>query len=140
MGSQVNPCITFNGNARQAMEFYREIFGGTLQLGTVADFGSPDSPNAEKVMHSRLDTPAGYTLMAWDYPDDRPGHPPYRPGNNVAVFLDGDDRGLRDYFEKLSVGGTVTLPLERQVWGDEAGSLVDRFGISWMFNITAQNR
>ncbi|MER7078366.1 PhnB protein [Saccharopolyspora kobensis] len=140
MGSQVNPCITFNGNARQAVEFYREVFGGELELRTVADFGSPDSPNADKVMHSRLDTPAGYTLMAWDHPDDRPGHPPYRPGNNVAIFLDGDDLGLRDYFEKLSVGGTVTLPLEKQVWGDEAGSLVDQFGISWMFNITTRNR
>ncbi|GGV72753.1 VOC family protein [Streptomyces longisporoflavus] len=140
MGSQVNPCITFNGNARQAMEFYREVFGGELDLGTAADFGSPDSPNADKVMHSRLDTPAGYTLMAWDYPDDRSGHPPYRPGNNVAVFIDGDDRELRDYFEKLSAGGTVTLPLEEQVWGDEAGSLIDQFGISWMFNITAQKR
>ncbi|MGW7415852.1 VOC family protein [Streptomyces sp. NPDC054863] len=140
MGSQVNPCITFHGNARQAMEFYQEVFGGELELGTVADFGSPDSPHADKVMHSRLDTSAGYTLMAWDYPDDRPGRPPYRPGNNVAIFLDGDDRGLRDYFENLSAGGTVTLPLARQAWGDEAGSLVDRFGISWMFNITAQNR
>ncbi|MWA15994.1 VOC family protein [Streptomyces sp. BA2] len=140
MGSQVNPCITFNGNARQAMEFYREVFGGELELGSVAAFGSPDSPNADKVMHSRLDTPAGYTLMAWDHPDERPGHPPYRPGNNVAIFLDGDDRGLRDYFEKLSVGGTVTLPLEEQMWGDEAGSLIDQFGISWMFNITAQSR
>ncbi|MDG4856851.1 VOC family protein [Streptomyces sp. T-3] len=140
MGSQVNPCITFNGNTRQAMEFYREVFGGELELGTVADFGSPDSPNADKVMHSRLDTPAGYTLMAWDYPDDRPGHPPHRPGNNVAIFLDGDDQGLRDHFKELSVGGSVTLPLEKQAWGDEAGSLVDQFGISWMFNITAQNR
>ncbi|TQM02177.1 VOC family protein [Pseudonocardia kunmingensis] len=140
MGSQVNPCITFNGNARQALEFYREVFGGELAVGTVGDFGSPDSPHAGKVMHARLDTPAGYTLMAWDFPDDRPGHPPYRPGNNVAVFLGGDDGDLREYFEKLSVGGTVTLPLEEQVWGDEAGSLVDRFGISWMFNITAQQQ
>ncbi|MEV4126168.1 VOC family protein [Nocardia sp. NPDC049707] len=139
MGSQVNPCITFNGNARQAMEFYRQVFGGELEMGTVADFGSPDAPNADKIMHSRLDTPVGYTLMAWDFPDDRPGHPPYQPGNNVAVFLGGDDGELRDYFQKLSVGGTVTLPLETQVWGDEAGSLVDRFGISWMFNITAQH-
>ncbi|QFU86750.1 VOC family protein [Amycolatopsis sp. YIM 10] len=138
MGSQSNPCITFNGNAREAMEFYREVFGGELELGTVADFGSPDSPNADKVMHSRLDTPAGYTLMGWDFPDDRPGHPPYQAGNNVAVFLGGDNGELRDYFEKLSAGGTVTLPLEQQVWGDEAGSLVDQFGISWMFNITAQ--
>ncbi|MEV0697897.1 VOC family protein [Saccharopolyspora sp. NPDC050389] len=137
MGSQVNPCIMFNGNARQALEFYREVFGGELEVGTVADFGSPGSPNADKVMHARLDTAAGYTLMAWDYPDDRPGHPPYQPGNNVAVFIGGDGE-LRDYFEKLSVGGTVTLPLEKQVWGDEAGSLVDQFGISWMLNLTAQ--
>ncbi|ONI81149.1 hypothetical protein ALI144C_21645 [Actinosynnema sp. ALI-1.44] len=140
MGSQANPCITFNGNARQALEFYREVFGGDLQVATVADFGSPDSANGDQVMHARLDTAAGYTLMAWDFPDDRPGHPPYRPGNNVAVFLGGDDDELRDYFEKLSVGGTVTLPLAKQVWGDEAGSLVDRFGISWMVNITNQQR
>lgn len=128
----------FNGNARQAMEFYRQVFGGELELGTIADFGSPDAPNADKVMHSRLDTPAGYTLMAWDFPEDRPDQPPYRPGNNVAVFISGDDSGLRDHFQKLSEGGTVTLPLERQVWGDVAGSLVDRFGITWMINISAQ--
>ncbi|MEU0570942.1 VOC family protein [Nonomuraea sp. NPDC005983] len=140
MGSQVNPCITFNGNARQALEFYQEVFGGELEVGTVADFGSPDSASADKVMHARLETPAGYTLMAWDFPDDRSGHPPYQPGNNVAVFIGGDDDDLRDYFDKLSVGGTVTLPLEAQVWGDVAGSLVDQFGISWMFNITARRR
>ncbi|MGM7644988.1 VOC family protein [Nocardia sp. JW2] len=139
MSSQVSPCITFNGNAREAMEFYQQVFGGVLEVSTVADFGSSDSPSADKVMHSRLDTSAGYTLMAWDFPDERPGHPSYRPGNNVAIFLDGDDGELRDYFEKLSVGGAVTLPLERQVWGDEAGSLVDRFGISWMFDITAHH-
>ncbi|WP_280265561.1 VOC family protein [Nocardia wallacei] len=138
MGSQVNPCIMFGGNARQALEFYREVFGGELQVATAADFGAPSPGGADKVMHARLDTAAGYTLMGWDHPDDRPGHPPYRPGNNVAVFLDGDTDAadeLRGYFDKLSVGGTITLPLEKQVWGDEAGSLVDRFGIHWMFNI-----
>lgn len=139
MSSGVNPCIVFNGNARRAMEFYREVFGGELEVGTVADFGSPEAPNADDVMHARLDTPSGYTLMGWDFPEDRPGHPPYRQGNNVAVFVGGDDYELRGYFEKLSVGGTVTLPLEEQAWGDEAGSLVDQFGISWMFNITAQS-
>ena len=139
MSSGVNPCIVFNGDARQAMEFYQEVFGGELELGTVADFGSPEAPNADKVMHAQLDTPAGYTLMGWDFPHDRPGHPPYRPGNNVAIFVGGDHE-LRGYFEKLSIGGTITLPLEEQMWGDEAGSLVDKFGISWMFNITAQQR
>ncbi|RJO73362.1 VOC family protein [Nocardia panacis] len=132
MGSQLNPCLRFDGNARQAMEFYQEVFGGELELGTIADFGAPDSPDADKVMHSRLDTPDGYTLMAWD---GREGVP-YHPGNSVAVFLDGDGSEIRDHFEKLSAGGTVTMPLEKQSWGDAAGSLVDRFGITWMVNIT----
>ncbi|MGA6169734.1 VOC family protein [Streptomyces sp. NPDC012600] len=134
MGSHLNPYISFNGNARQAMEFYQEVFGGKLELGTAADFGSPDPADADKVMHARLDTPGGYTLMAWDVPEGVP----YRPGNDVAVHLGGDDGDLRDHFEKLTVEGTVTMPLEKQPWGDEAGSLVDRFGISWMVNITRQ--
>src|SRR5690606_41964449 len=63
--------------------------------------------------------------------------PPYRPGNNVALFLSGeDDSELRTSFQRLSEGGTVTLPLERQVWGDVAGSVVDRFGITWMVDIS----
>lgn len=133
MASQLNPYITYNGNARQAIEFYQEVFGGRLELGTVGDFGSPESPDAAKVMHSRLDTPDGYTLMAWDAPAGMP----YSPGGDVAVYLGGGDE-LRGHFRKLSEGGTVTMPLEKQAWGDEAGSLVDRFGISWMFNIPAQ--
>ncbi|MEU4801545.1 VOC family protein [Actinosynnema sp. NPDC023587] len=132
MGSRLNPYLGYRGNARQAMEFYQEVFGGELELGTVADFGSPDSPRADQVVHSRLDTPDGYSLMAWDVPEEVPHH----PGTNVAVYLGGDDGGLRGHFAKLSAGGTVTTPLEKQSWGDEAGALVDRFGISWMVNIT----
>lgn len=134
MRCQLHPYISYNGNARQAMEFYQEVFGGALEMGTVSDFGSPDSPNADKLMHARLDTPDGYTLMAWDVPEGVP----YHPGNNVAVYLGGADGELRGYFEKLSAGGTVTMPLEKQAWGDEAGALVDQFGITWMFNITRQ--
>lgn len=132
MGSQLNPYISYDGNARQAMEFYQEVFGGKLEVGTVADFGIPDAPNPDKVMHARLDTPDGYTLMAFDVPDGVP----FQPGTNVAAYLGGEDTELRGYFEKLSAGGTVTMPLEKQVWGDEAGALVDQFGITWMFNIT----
>jgi len=135
MGSQLNPYLAFSGNARQAMEFYQEVLGGKLELGTVGQFGSPDAPNADKIMHARLGTPDGYTVMGWDVREDMP----LNPGNNVALYLGGDDAKLRDYFEKLSAGGTVTLPLEKQVWGDEAGSLVDQFGITWMVNITQQH-
>jgi PhnB protein len=134
VGSQLNPYISYNGNARQAMEFYQEVLGGKLELGTLADFGAApaDAPHAGLIMHAKLDSPAGYTLNAFDVPEGIP----YQPGNNVAIYLGGDDAELRDHFEKLSAGGTVTMPLEKQVWGDEAGALVDQFGISWMFNIT----
>ncbi|MFJ7327528.1 VOC family protein [Streptomyces cyaneofuscatus] len=131
MGSRLNPYISFDGNARQAMEFYREVFGGELEVSTAADTGSADSPDADKVLHAQLDTPDGYTVMAWDVPEGVP----YRPGTDVAVYLGGDDGELRVRFERLSVGGTVTMPLEKQAWGDEAGALVDRFGITWMVNI-----
>ena len=60
----------------------------------------------------------------------------HRPGDNIAVSLSGDDADdLRGYWEKLSDGGTVTMPLEKQMWGDEFGMCIDRFGISWMVNI-----
>ncbi|MFJ3436598.1 VOC family protein [Streptomyces cyaneofuscatus] len=136
MGSRLNPYISFDGNARQAMTFYQEVFGGELEVSTAADSGSAhsgsaDSPDADKLLHARLDTPDGYTLMAWDVPEGVP----YRPGNDVAVYLGGDDNELRVRFGRLSVGGTVTMPLEKQPWGDEAGALVDRFGITWMVNI-----
>jgi PhnB protein len=61
----------------------------------------------------------------------------YKSGNNISVSLSGDDAGeLRDYWEKLSDGGTVSVPLEKQMWGDEFGACVDQFGISWMVNIS----
>lgn len=135
MGSQLNPYIAFDGNARQALEFYHDVLGGKLELGTFGDFGNPESPDADKIMHATLSTADGFTVMAWDVPE----RVPFNPGTNVALYLGGDDAHLRDYFEKLSAGGTVAMPLERQVWGDEAGTLVDKFGITWMFNI-AQGR
>ncbi|MFJ8211254.1 VOC family protein [Streptomyces sp. NPDC096033] len=131
MGSQLNPYLAFDGNARQAMEFYHEVLGGKLELGTFGDFGSPEMPDADKIMHATLNTADGFTVMAWDVPE----RVPFNPGTNVALYLGGDDPGLREYFEKLSVGGTVVMPLKEQIWGDEAGTLVDRFGITWMFNI-----
>ncbi|MGW6569659.1 VOC family protein [Streptomyces sp. NPDC054975] len=134
MGSQLNPYIAFDGDARQAMEFYHDVLGGKLELGTFGDFGSTEMPDADKIMHATLSTADGFTVMAWDVPE----RVPFNPGTNVALYLGGDDARLREYFEKLSAGGTVTMPLKKQIWGDEAGTLVDRFGITWMFNIRRQ--
>jgi PhnB protein len=134
MASRLNPYITFAGDARQAMEFYKEVFGGTLLLNTYAEFGQKDTPLADKIMHGMLETPGGLTLMGADTPSED-----HRPGNNIAVSLSGDDEAeLNGYWEKLSTGATVSVPLEKQMWGDVFGMCTDRFGITWMVNIAGQ--
>jgi PhnB protein len=132
MASRLNPYISFDGTARDAMETYQEVFGGELSVNTFGDFGQAPPGYEEKVMHSQLESPSGFTLMASDTP---PGMP-FQPGTNIAVSLSGDDEGeLRGYWDKLADGGQVTLALEKQMWGDVFGMVVDRFGITWMVNI-----
>jgi PhnB protein len=132
VASRLNPYISFAGDARQAMEFYQSVFGGELRMNTFGEFGAQDAPEADKIMHSQLESDNGFTLMASDTP---PGME-HNPGNNITVSLSGDDNDLlRGYWEKLSSDGTVQIPLEKQMWGDEFGSCVDRFGVPWMVNI-----
>ncbi|MFD7689843.1 VOC family protein [Streptomyces sp. NPDC059781] len=132
MASLLNPYLSFDGSARQALEFYKEVFGGRLRLNTYGDFGRPGTDNADKIMHGMLASAAGFTLMGADMP---PGMT-YVPGNNFAVSVSGEDEPeLRGYWEKLSGGGSVAVPLEKQMWGDVFGMCTDRFGIPWMINI-----
>jgi len=133
MPSRLNPYISFAGNARQAMEFYQSVFGGDLMVSTFGEYGQSDQPFADQVMHSQLETDIGFTLMASDTP---PGMKSVTAGNNIVVSLSGDDEELRDYWEKLARTGTVSMPLEKQVWGDEYGAVTDQFGIDWMVNIS----
>jgi PhnB protein len=133
MSSRLNPYLTFNGTARQAMEFYANVFGGYLALNTFGEFGGTDSPDADRIFHARLDTSAGYTIMASDVTSDME----YQPMAGSSLSLSGDDAEvLRGYWEKLSTGGTMAMPMQKQVWGDEFGMCVDKFGVSWMVNIT----
>ncbi|HEY0521183.1 MAG TPA: VOC family protein [Ilumatobacteraceae bacterium] len=133
MTSRLNPYISFAGNARDAMEFYKDVFGGTLSLHTFGEYGAKDTPEADKIMHGMLEGDNGFWLMGSDTP---PGMQLNR-GDNIAVSLSGDDADdLRGHWAKLSDGGTVAMPLEKQMWGDEFGMCVDKFGVNWMVNIT----
>jgi len=86
-------------------------------------------------MHSQLDTPSGYTLMGSDTP---PGMD-YRPGRTVTMILHGDDeQELRGFWDGLRAGGTVITELAPQMWGDIYGECQDRFGVTWMVNISAR--
>ena len=137
MASKLNPYVTFDGHAREALEFYRDVLGGELNVNTFADFGNESGGGADKIMHGQLETDAGFTLMAADNP---PGES-FTPGNTYAISLSGDDTEmLHGYWEKLADGGDVMVKLERQMWGDAFGMCADKFGVTWMVNIAGEQQ
>ena len=132
MPSVLNPYISFRDNARQAMEFYKDVFGGNLSLNTFGEYGDANAPGADNIMHAQLETDSGFTLMASDTP---PGMD-FNPGDNLKISLSGDDeQELRGYWDKLSEGGNVSMPLEKQMWGDLYGMCTDKYGVPWMVDI-----
>ena len=133
MTTRLNPYLSFRDNARQAMEFYQTVFGGKLELNTFKEFNaSPDPSEGDKIMHSMLEADNGITFMAADTPNSME----YTPGSVMSMSLSGDnEEELRGYWEKLSAGGTTTMPLEKAPWGDVFGMCVDKFGVSWMVDI-----
>jgi PhnB protein len=136
METKLNPYLSFRDNARQAMEFYRSVFGGKLTMTTFKEFNASQDPGEDdKIMHAMLEAENGITFMA----ADTPNRMEYRPGANISMSLSGDnEKELTSYFEKLAAGGQITMPLEQAPWGDTFGMCADRFGVNWMVNITAQ--
>lgn len=129
MSQQFNPYITFPGTCAEAMDFYAAALGGEVRSMTFRDSGM----DVDGIMHASLDTPTGFHLYACDFAE---GMGEYKPGTNVQVSLSGDeDEALRGYWAKLSEGATVVVPLEKQMWGDVYGQIVDRYGIIWHLNI-----
>ena len=103
-----------------------------IGVNTFGEFGMDDAAVANQIMHAMLEAPNGFTLMAADTP---PGME-HNYGTNISISLSGDDPDeLHGYWSKLSATGTVQVPLEKQMWGDEFGSCIDEFGVSWMVNI-----
>ena len=133
MPLRLNPYITFAGDAREAMEFYQAALGGELAVNTFGEYGDA-GPDSDKIMHANLETPDGFTLMASDPP---PGLDSSQ-GSSITVSLSGEDEDkLRGFWDKLTEGAEIHMPLERQMWGDVFGQFTDKFGTQWMVNITA---
>lgn len=132
MAVTLNPYLSFDGNAREALEFYHSVFGGELNVSTFAEFGQGSGgPDDDKLMHGQLNGP-GLTLMAADTPAGMEYHAP----TGFSISLSGDDDAtLRAYWEKLSDGAVIIEPLEVAPWGDAFGMLADKFGVGWMVNI-----
>jgi PhnB protein len=135
MTVQLNPYINFRGNAREAMTFYQEVLGGELRMNTFGDYGAAQDPSEQdQIMHAQIDAPNGMTLMASDIPQRLP----FQPGNTSSISLSGDaEPELKGYWDRLSEGAEILEPLTKAQWGDSFGMLKDRFGITWLVNISA---
>ena len=134
MAIQLNPYLNFKDKTREAMEFYKGVFGGELTVQTFKDFHASEDPSEDElVMHSMLNTPNGMMFMA----ADTPKRMEYRPASGFSMSISGDEEELmRGYFKKLSDGGTVTMPMEKAVWGDIFGMCTDKFGVSWLVDVS----
>lgn len=135
METKLNPYLNFKDKAREAMEFYKSVFGGRLTVSTFKEFQASQDPSEDNlVMHSVLEAGSGIAFMA----SDTPNRMEYKPGTNFSMSLSGDNEAeLRGYFDKLSAGGHITQPLVKAMWGDTFGMLTDKFGVTWLVNVTA---
>ena len=128
----LEPYLFFKGEAKEAMEFYKSVFGGELTVNSYADL--PDTSamgNVQKdwLMHASLEG-GDVKLMASDTEKASP------KAQKVSLSLGGTDEAhMRKIFASLSEGGEVFMPLKKESWGDIFGSFTDKYGVEWMMNI-----
>ena len=136
MSSKLNPYISFDGNTREAMEFYKTVFGGKLDFSTFGESGVTEGVKPDGIMHAMLVADNGITLMA---SDSVTGYRDMKVGTNISVSLSGDDEAeLTGYYNKLVDGGKVEQPLTKAPWGDTFGMCTDKYGLFWMVNIAGK--
>lgn len=127
MSTPPTPYLLFPGNAREALTFYRDVFGGDLALYTRAQFGRADEPT-DAIAHGTLtgsialfgaDTEAGAAGVRVE-------------GLMLALLGTADARTLRQWFERLADGGEIVDDLQERPWGASDGQVIDRFGLHWL--------
>lgn len=128
----VNTYITFNGNCREAMNFYQECLGGELFFQTVGESPMADKmplKMKESILHSTLIS-GDVRIQASDMGDEG-----LIKGNNVSLMLNcRSEEEIRTTYEKLASGGIASHPLEDTFWSSLFGGLTDKFKIRWMLH------
>jgi len=135
--AQVNAYLNFNGNCEAAFTFYKNAFGKDFEyIGRFKDVPSEfelSDEEGNKVMHISLRISEETVLMGSDT-NDKFG-PAATFGNNISVSINTvSEEEANELFNKLSVDGTVTMPLAKTFWGAYFGMFIDKFGINWMVN------
>jgi PhnB protein len=131
----LNPYLFFDGQCKEAMEFYKDVFGGELKIQTMGEVPEEirqqsGNPAPDRVMHAKLSAKT-ITIMGSDSPKSSP------KAAKIELSLTGDDEAeMKKIFDGLGQGGEVTMSLSKQFWNDTFGMLSDKYGIDWMVNIT----
>ena len=125
------PYLNFAGNTEEALNYYQEVFNGTIHdLNRFGDMFPPEANYKDKIMHARLEF--GDNMLMFS--DGMPGSP-IDHGNGIYLSIGlNDEVQARSIFDQLGEGGRITMPLEIQFWGALFGQVMDKFGISWMIN------
>lgn len=138
----INPHINFNGNAEEAFEFYRSVFGGEFaKIIRLKDLAGPDFPVAEneknKILYISL--PIGKNiLIANDVPESMGRVSENENRSKISVSADSREEADK-LFAGLSAGGSVEMPMDNTPWGSYFGMFRDKFGIEWMIEFLVTN-
>jgi PhnB protein len=136
--AQINPYIHFNGNAEEAFNFYKSVFGGEFaMILRFKDMAIPERPiaenEAEKIMHIALPIGKSSVLMASDTPEFMGKH--NEKENRSKISISAESKEEADHlFNGLSVGGQIEMPIEASPWGSYFGMFRDKYGIEWMLD------
>ena len=130
--------LTFNGNCEEAFEFYKSVFGVDYESFSRFNEMPPQEgmppisdEEANLVMHASLKINEHSVLMGSDTGGQWASN--FKEGNNFSISVNVDTKEEADkLFEKLSVDGQITMPMEQTFWESYFGMLTDQFGISWM--------
>ena len=135
--ASVNIYLNFNGNCEEAFNFYKSVFGVEFQyigrfneMPPSDEYKMPES-DGEKIMHVSLPVGNGTTLMGSDTGGE--WAPSFVPGNNFSISINTESKEEAEkLFNGLSIGGKITMPLNKTFWSDCFGMFTDKFGINWM--------
>ncbi len=131
--ASINSYLTFNGNCREAMTFYRDCLGGDLTLETVGESVAADKiPGIMKrsIIHAVL-AKDELVIIGTDMVEERG----LIKGNSISMMLNcSSEEEAKAYYDKLSIGGRASHPLQETFWGALFGDLTDRFGNNWLIN------
>ncbi len=132
----INPYIHFNGNAEEAFNFYKSVFGGEfamiMRFKDMASLNYPDAEKeAEKIMHIALPIGTGSVLMGSDTPEFMGKHNENETRSKISISAESKEEADH-LFNGLSAGGQVEMPIADSPWGSYFGMFRDKYGIEWM--------